>query len=79
MTAIESKLLEIVGEDVALKLSHILENKKMPGKKFRNRVMRERFLAEFKGKEPGEFARKYGVSRATIYNWLKKESPPKRA
>ena len=70
MNRTEKRLIELLGEEKALQVSEALGNQKIPGKKFRYRFMKIKFRREFNGVSVSECARKYGVSRATIYKWL---------
>lgn len=66
----QTQLIELVGEEKALQLCSFLANKRLPGKKFCNRILKVRFKQEFKGKDIAGFAKKYGVCMQTLYNWL---------
>ncbi len=71
MTEIEQKqFIELVGEERALQICSSLANKRLPGKKFCNRILKERFKKEFKGTDMAGFTKKYGVCMQTLYNWL---------
>jgi Mor family transcriptional regulator len=66
----QKRFIEIAGEDTALELCSFLANKRLPGKKFCNRILKDRFKKEFKGKDMAGFAKKYGVCLQTLYNWI---------
>jgi hypothetical protein len=68
-----NKLASIVGgEEVLLQICSSFPNKRLPGKRFCNRILRKRFNEEFKGEDLPGFTQKYGVCLSTLYNWLKK-------
>jgi len=64
------KMVEIVGgEEKLLALASTFPNRRLPGRKYVNRVLRARFRKEFKGVDVRGFAERYSVSLQTIYNW----------
>ncbi len=66
------KLRSIVGdEDKVFKLCSELGNKRLPGKRYCFRILREKFLHEFHGRDIPGFAEKYGVSISSLYNWIR--------
>jgi len=67
----EQQLLRLLGEDKFVKLCKRFGNQKIPSQKCINRIKKKRFLKMFRGKALDEYAAKVGVSRATIYLWIK--------
>ena len=65
------QMIDLIGEEKMLELCSKFPNAKLPGKKFCNRILRERFRNEFRGTDIKGLAEKYGVSIATLYNWSK--------
>ncbi len=71
------KLLEILGrgdlapEDKLIRLCELFPNKRLPGKKLKNRLLRKKFYQDYHGTGLKKYAEKYGVTAQTLYNWLK--------
>ena len=76
MTNTETNLVKILGEEKAVELCEKLGNSRLPGKKFCNRINRIKFQNDLRqyggGSTMANYAEKYGVSIATIYNWMRR-------
>lgn len=66
------ELLHIVGsEETLVAIIERFPNRKLPGKKIRYRLKKDKFVSEYHGTNIRGYAEKYGVSITTLYNWLK--------
>lgn len=72
MTPIEQGLLSVLGEEKTIELCEKLPGITLPGKKFRLKILRQRFYRDrWIGARVA--AEKYGVSLRTVYNWMHSE------
>lgn len=64
------RVMILVGEENMLELCRQFANKRLPGKRFRNQILRARFKKDLEGLDLRSYAEKYGVSMSTLYKWL---------